>query len=273
SGQRITPNLLAAVGTDQLAERVGMTQSLGARTWSGVLGVVTYVLVLIPVLIASLNALGLEAVTNPASNMLNIILAAIPSVFAAGIVMVFAFIVGRVVSGLVTNLLAAVGFDHILALLGFGKEMHGSQKPSAVIGYLALVAILLFAFIEAARLLGFEVLGDLTKEFIVFSGHILLGLVLFAIGLYLANVVSKSLSTRKSKQTHFLALAAKIAILVFAGAMALRQMGLANEIISIAFGLILGSLAVAIALAFGLGGRDVAARHLEAWTKSLKKKR
>ncbi len=271
--QRIATNLSAAVGIDQLAERAGLAKILGTKEMSGMLGVVTYILILIPVLIASLNALGLDAVTSPASNMLNIILSAIPSVFAAGIVMVFAFIIGRVVGGLVTNLLATVGFDNVLALLGFGKDMQGSKKPSAVVGYLALVAILLFAFMEAVDLLGFDMLANLTVEFVVFSGHILLGVVIFAIGLYLANVASKTLSTGKSKQTHFLALAAKIAILVFAGAMALRQMGLANEIITLAFGLILGSLAVAIALAFGFGGRDVAARHLEDWTKSLKKKR
>ncbi len=271
--QRIATNLLMALGIDHLAERVGIAQILGSQTLSGMLGVVAYILVLIPVLIAGLNALGLDAVTTPASNMLNIILAAIPSVFAAGIVMLFAYIVGRVVSGLVTNLLAAVGFDNILALLGFGKGMRGSWKPSDVVGYLVLVAIFLFAFVEALRLLGFQILADLTAEFIVFSGHILFGLVIFAIGLYLANVASKAFSEGKSKQTHFLALAAKVAILVFAGAMALRQMGLANEIISIAFGLTLGSLAVAIALAFGLGGRDVAARHLDEWTKSLKRKR
>ena len=271
--QRIVSNLLGAVGTDQLAERVGISQILGAQTLSGALGVVAYILVFIPVLIASLNALGLEAVTDPASNMLSIILAAIPSIFAAGIVMAFAYIIGRLVSRLVANLLATVGFDNILALLGFGKNMRGSQKPSDIVGYLVLVAILLFSFIEAAELLGFGVVATLAAEFVVFSGHILLGLVIFAIGLYLASVVSNVVSTSKNKQADFLALAARVAILVFAGAMALRQMGLANEIITIAFGLILGSLAVALALAFGLGGRDVAARHLDEWTKSLKKKR
>ena len=77
----------------------------------------------------------------------------------------------------------------------------------------------------------------------------------------------------KTRQADFLALAARIAILVFAGAMALRQMGLANEIINIAFALIVGSIAVAIALAVGLGGREVAAKHLDEWLKSFKKKR
>ena len=62
---------------------------------------------------------------------------------------------------------------------------------------------------------------------------------------------------------------AKIAILVFAGAMALRQMGLANEIINLAFGLLLGAIAVAVALAFGLGGKEIAAQEIKKWLEGM----
>jgi len=58
-----------------------------------------------------------------------------------------------------------------------------------------------------------------------------------------------------------------------AGAMALRQMGLADEIISLAFGLTFGAVAVAAAIAFGVGGRDLAGRKLQEWEESLRKKR
>jgi hypothetical protein len=71
-------------------------------------------------------------------------------------------------------------------------------------------------------------------------------------------------------QAGLLAMAARVSSLVLAGAMALRQMGLANEIINLAFGLLLGAIAVAVALAFGLGGRELAARELEGWLQSVK---
>jgi hypothetical protein len=54
--------------------------------------------------------------------------------------------------------------------------------------------------------------------------------------------------------------------------MALRQMGLASEIINLAFGLLIGAIAVAVALAFGLGGREIAARELSGWVESVKSK-
>jgi hypothetical protein len=69
-------------------------------------------------------------------------------------------------------------------------------------------------------------------------------------------------------QPHLLAKAAQAAILVLTGAMALRQIGVANEIINLAFGLLLGAVAFATALAFGLGGREVAGRELKNWVQA-----
>jgi hypothetical protein len=269
--QQIVTNLLAAVGADRLSERVGLAPALGKQRLSGLLGLVVYVLILIPVLIAALNALALEAITRPASNMLNAILEAIPAIFAATLVLVIAYVVGRVVAGLITNLLTGVGFNAVLARLGLGKEpAEGERTPSEIVGYLVLVVIMLFAAIEASRLLGFVLLADLVAQFTAFAGQVILGLIIFAIGLYLANLAAKTVQASGMAQAGFLALAARVSILVLAGAMALRQMGLANEIINLAFGLLLGAIAVAVALAFGLGGRELAARELEEWRQSIK---
>jgi len=269
--QRIVTNLLAAVGTDRLSERVGLAPVLGKQQLSGLLGLVVYVLILIPVLIAALNALALEAITRPASNMLSVILEALPAIFAAILVVVIAYVVGRVVAGLLTSLLTGVGFNAILARLGLGKEPgEGERTPSEVVGYLVLVAIMLFAAIEASRLLGFVLLANLVVQFTAFAGQVVLGLIVFAIGLYLANLAAKTVQASGVAQAGLLAMAARVSILVLAGAMALRQMGLANEIINLAFGLLLGAIAVAVALAFGLGGREAAARELEEWLQSVK---
>jgi hypothetical protein len=269
--QQIVTNLLAAIGTDQLSERVGLAPALGKQRLSGLLGLVVYVLILIPVLIAALNALALEAITQPASNMLNAILEAFPAIFAAALVLVIAYMVGRVVAGLITNLLSGVGFNAILARLGLGKEPgEGVRTPSEVVGYLVLVAVMLFAAIEASRLLGFVLLADLVVQFTAFASQVVLGLIILAIGLYLSNLAAKTVQASGAVQAGLLALAARVSILVLAGAMALRQMGLANEIINMAFGLLLGAIAVAVALAFGLGGRELAARELEGWLQSVK---
>ena len=271
--QRIASNLLAAVGADRLSEQVGLDKALGEQKLSGLAGLVLYILILVPVLVASLNALSLDAITRPASQMLSTFLAALPLVFAAALVILIAYLVGRVVAGLVTNLLAGVGFNMVLVRLGVGAEPEeGQQTPSQIAGNLVMVAIMLFATIEAVDVLGFAVLSGLVAQFLVFAGHVLLGLVIFAVGLFLANLAARTVKASTASQAPLLAVAARVSILVLAGAMALRQMGLANEIITLAFGLLLGAIAVAVAIAFGIGGRDLAAETLTDWRQRMEKK-
>ena len=87
--------------------------------------------------------------------------------------------------------------------------------------------------------------------------------------MFLANLAADTIRASGSQQAAFLASLTRIAILALTGAMALRRMGLANEIISLAFGLTLGAVAIAVAIAFGIGGREVAARQLDRWASSL----
>ena len=272
--QKIVTKLLDSIGTERLSERVGLTSMLGKQSLSNIIGLIIYVLVLIPVLVAALNALQLDALTQPASRMLEMITTAIPDIFVASLILVLSYIIGRIVSNLVANLLSGIGFNAILAKLGIGKEVtEGKMTPAAIVGYLVLLGILLFAFMEAANQLGFEQLSMLISEFILLAGHIILGLIIFAIGLFLANLVGKAILTSNTAQAKLLAVSARIAILVLAGAMALRQMGLADDIINLAFGILFGAVAIAAAIALGLGGRETAAREIEEWVSSIKSKK
>ncbi|HYA30321.1 MAG TPA: mechanosensitive ion channel, partial [Acidobacteriota bacterium] len=269
--QRVVANLLAAIGTDQASDRIGLAPVLGQQRLSNVIGLILYVLILIPVLIGALQSLALEAITRPASNMLNSIMSALPAIFAALLIVGIAYAIGRVVAGMVTTLLTGLGFNAVLARLGLGPEpAAGERSPAEVAGYLVLVGVLLFAAIEAVRELGFTLLADLIARFTVFAGQVILGLIIFGIGLFLANIASSTVRASGAAQAGLLALAARVSIVVLAGAMALRQMGLADDIINMAFGLLLGSIAVAVALAFGLGARDIAARELGDWVQSIK---
>ena len=269
--QRIVTSLLVAIGADSFGESIGLSRALGKQRLSNLMGTVLYVLILIPVLIAALEALAIESITRPASQMLNTMLMAIPNVFGACLVLAIAYMVGMVVSGLVANLLSAVGFDFILARIGYRKaQVDGGQKsPSVVAGNLVLIVLMLFATAEAAELMGFDVVGELMSQFLVFGGHVIMGLIILGIGMYLAGVAYDTVSASNASQAGILANGARLVILVLTGAMALREMGLANEIINLAFGMTVGAIAVAIALAFGLGARDAAAEQVEEWRKKL----
>ena len=271
--QRLVSNLLAAIGADKLGDRVGLKAALGKTPLSSLIGLIVYILTLVPVLVAGLNALQLEAITRPASEMLNAILGAFPSIFAALLVLAIAYVVGRIVGSMASNVLNAAGFDSILVRLGIGREpKKGEQTPSGIVGYLVIVVIMLFATIEALDLIGFAVLARLVSEFLVFAGQVILGLIIFAIGLYLANLAANTVRATNINQAELLSFASRIAILVLAGAIGLRQMGVANEIITIGFGLLFGTVAVAAAVAFGIGGRAFATNVIAQWEETLKSK-
>jgi hypothetical protein len=272
--QKIVTNLLVAMGSEKLSERVGLDKVLGSQGFAGLIGLVVYILILIPMLIAALQALAIDAITQPVSNMLSQMLAILPNLFGTALILAISYILAKVIAELVTKLLAGIGFDSIPKRLGICKSeaegTEGKRTPSQMAGYLVIAAIMLFALIEAAQMLKFALLADIIYEFTIFAGHVLMGLVILAIGIYLAKLAFDAVVSSGTSTSKVPAYIAKIAILVFAGAMALRQMGLANEIINLAFGLLLGAFAVAIALAFGLGGKEIAAQEIKKWLEGIK---
>ncbi len=269
--RRIVSSLLDGIGLDNFAENTGLDTILGRQKLSGLAGLVVYILILIPVILLSLDALKLEKLTRPASEMIGKIMNTLPDIFAAILVMSIAIMVGKVVSGLLVNFLRGIGFNNILMKLGLGKEITDEKHaPSVVAGQALFMVILLFAAAEASDLLGFATLSSMIAQFMEFAGHVVLGLIIFAIGLYLGNLASKAVIASNTANAGFLSIIARLAIVFLSGAMALRQMGLANEIITIAFGCVLGAVAVAAAIAFGIGGREIAGKELEKWVKNLK---
>lgn len=272
--RRIAENLLEAIGLNRFTEKIGLSKTLGDQKVSALIGLVIYVFILIPVLLAAFNALQLETITSPVSNMLNKILEAVPNIFAAALILILAYVVGRLLAGLVTGILTGFGFNKALEKIGIGKELvPGKQTASEILGSVVLIVIMLFAAIEALDLLGFVGVSQIVIEFTYFAGDVLLGLLLFALGLFLANYIAKKIAASGAAQANLWAPVARIAILFLAASMALNQMGFAAEIINLAFGLLLGAMGLALAIAFGWGGREAAGRYVEEFLQARKTKR
>lgn len=297
--RRIVTNLLAATGTDLLGARVGLTQSVGGQTLSWIVGTIVYVLILIPTAIAALNALRVDAISAPAVSMLTQILNAIPQIFTAGVILAIAYFIGRFVADLVANILTGIGFNNIFYWLGLQSRPNltvtpptvppldpyatviqpepatglPSRTPSEIAGIVALVGIMLFATVTATDVLNLDALTSIVNQIIVISGRVLIGLIVFAIGLYLANLAYNLIASSGTRQARLLAQTARISIIALVSAMALQQMGIASNIVNLAFGLLLGAIAVAIALAFGLGSRDIAAEQVREWLAEFKEQK
>ena len=267
--QRITASALKAFGVDALSERVGLSRYLGQPNLSGLLGYIVYIIVFIPVLIAALNVTGLTYLAAPLSDMLNQVLLAIPQLFMAAVVLAVAFFIGRVLADLVTNLLTNAGFDGLVARLSLGEISEApTTSPSKIVGWLVLVVIMLFGALAAASMVGWTAMVVILNAFIAFLARLLVGLIILIVGIYLANLATKVIMSTGLNQKRLLALLARVAIIVFATAMALDQIGVANDIVNLAFGLILAGAALSAALAFGLGGQDVARYELVRMVRS-----
>lgn len=261
--RQIVTSLLTAAGANRLAEKAGIESVAGTNGVSGIIGTIVYALVLLGVLSAALSVLSIDAISNPINNVINGITNAIPNIFGAAIIVVIAFMIGRVVAGIVTNILTGIGFNSIPKALGFSNiPIEGERTASSFVGQISFLAIMFFAVTAAANLLGFERVSAIVQELTVFGGHLLTGVIIFGVGLYLANLAARLISESEVTNAGTLATMARVAILIFTGAMALRQMGLADDIVNLAFGLSLGALAVSAAIAFGVGGIDFAKRVL-----------
>ena len=259
--RNITTHLSRTAGIDRLGGRAGLNETVKP---SAVLGMLVFVAVFLPSLIAALDALKIEAISKPATDMLGMMLAAVPHIIAAGLILVVTWLVASFASQLLASLLATLGFDTLPERVGLAHAFK-TTSASATVGRVALFFAMLFASVEAAAQLGFKQVSDIVSTFIRFGGDILLGSAILVIGFWLANVAYEAIQRASGPATSGLARIGRFAILALVIAMGLRAMGIADDIVNLAFGLTLGAVAVAVALSFGLGGREAAGKLMEHW--------
>ncbi|MGC1248800.1 MAG: mechanosensitive ion channel, partial [Spirulinaceae cyanobacterium] len=282
--RKVVTNLLAATGTDRVGARFGLSTATGGKSLSWIIGTVVYVLILIPVAIAALQALKIEAISEPAIAMLNDILTVLPQIFTAAVILIFAYVAAKYLADLVTSILTGIGFNNVSRWLGLSfvttprtrtttpppgmgettaiQTTIPSKTPSELVGIVVLVGIMLVATLTAVDILNIPALTNLVGAIVLIAGQVLTGIIIFAIGLFLANLAFNLITSSGSRQSRILAQTARIAIIALVSAMALQQMGIASSIVNLAFGLLLGAIAIALALAFGLGSRDIAAEQV-----------
>ncbi len=280
--REVVTNLLVATNVDRFTQENEDTRGIRLSQLGGTL---VFILVIVPTIIAALDALRIEAISRPLTGMLDEFLLAVPNIIAAAVILLLAWFIGRFVAQLVARLLGNLGFDRLPERIGFGHAFAapatdvldtpagvgtsaGTGAPgltlSELAGKVALFFIMLFATVEAAAMLGFAGVHGLLEMFIAFGADILLGLVIFVVGYWLADLAARAIE-RANPEGRGMARIARVAILGLVVAMGLRAMGVADDIVNLAFGLVLGAVAVAVALAFGLGGREAAGKVAQRW--------
>jgi hypothetical protein len=274
--RRIVEGALLAANADGWLRRTGLVTAPAApaaapagappavsrsASLSRSIATLVFYLIMIPVTIMALDALRIEVISGPATEMLRTILDALPRVVGALILLAIGYLLGRLAKQFIEQLLPSAGFDRTVSALGFSSE---TTTPSRTVGTLVMIAILIFFAIKAAELLQSPIIAAMLAQVLELGSRILFGTVIILGGVVIARIVSSLVSGAGSEG--WLPAILKWSIIALAVAIGLRFMGLANEIVIIAFASIIGSAAVACALAFGLGGRPTAHKLLEQWT-------
>jgi len=277
--KRLTETVLIAVNVDGLLARVGIGSTEGTSRTSPeavppgaapgqtrasvarAAGMLLYAFIIIPVAIGAFQVLGIDAISGPATAMLNQILTAIPHVLAAALWIGIAFIAARFLKTIIEAILPPTGFDDAIRSTGV---LPTSAFPSRIVANIAMIAIILAASIEAARQLGGDQIAIFLAQVTALGGKVIFGTLIIVVGIFLARIVANLVGSGTG-EGGFAQTLVRYAIIALFTAIGLTFMGLADAIVMMAFGLILGSAAVATAIAFGLGGRDAAARVLERW--------
>lgn len=259
--------LVRATGIDKRLGKGGDPQDPSQFPVAQGTGTVIFWIVWILFILAILQVLGVQGLFDSIVVVFQKIFSAVPNIIAAVLVLGIFYLVGRLLAKLVTKGLTSIHFDELPVKLGLVKEAPtGAGSASNVVGYIVMVFIMLFAVIMAADLLGFAAVNELIAVLTQFLGLVLLGAVIIGVGILVANFLANIL--RAGGRSEPLVSFIRVSIIVLSVLLGIRSMGFANDLIVLGFGLTLGAAAIAAAIAFGLGGREIARELLARWTKT-----
>lgn len=262
-------NIVKMAGSviDRLANKIGFKETDKLVYF---IQQVIFIIVLIPFIIQGLNALELDAITTPANNVLHEMLDSVPNIIGAILIISIFVVGGRFITSFVKDLLANVGLDNLIDRLQL-KSVLGKQKLSTIVANIIFFFMVFFGVISGVEMLGLDRLAEVLHTILNLSGNVLFGLIILVMGNFLGSIIYKSMNN--SGENTFVAGIARVAIIGLFLAIALRTMGIANSIVELAFGLTLGSIAVAVALSYGLGGREAAGDHMKEILKRFRSKK
>ena len=221
--------------------------------------------ILLPIIVAALGILDIEAISGPATAMIEKLMAAIPNIIAAGIILAVTYFVAKFVVQILSGILDGMNIDSMPAKLGITGIFTPTFTPTKLIGGAIMFFAMLTGITAAVDQLNIGIISEIMARVLEFGGGILIGGVILVIGNFLSMLAHNAIS----KSSPGMADLARFAILGLVLAMGLRAMGLADNIVNLAFGLTLGAVAVAAALAFGFGGRDAAKRIADRFADKI----
>ena len=243
---------------DRLVDKTGFKDT---DKLVNVLRKVVFIVIFIPFLIQAFNALQLEAISGPANSILHGFTEMIGEIIIAAVILVVFIWGGKYLVDFLQDLFKSLGLDDAAEKIAIHNMIGEGQSLSKIISNIIYFFLIFFGIITVVEILGLNRLTETLNQVLDLTGQIIFGLVILAIGNYISILIYKTMT--KADDNRFIASVIRWASLALFIAIALRTMGIANEIVELSFGLILGAIAVAVALSYGLGGREAAGEHFK----------
>lgn len=203
------------------------------------------------------------------------LVAFLPNLIAGLVLLLVGYIVGLVLAKVTRAIASRLGFDRFIARLGLG-EPKGEDTASRFLGGAVLFFIMVATIMQTARLWDLTFVAVGLARFLAYLPHVVAAAFIFTVALFFGNWVRDRLmrgpaeggaegGEDRGMRLRVLPSAVRIGIIALGSFMALRELQIAPEIVNSAFIFIIAAVAVAAALAFGLGARDTAGRMAESW--------
>ncbi|MEM9454872.1 MAG: mechanosensitive ion channel [Myxococcota bacterium] len=257
-------NVLQGLGFDRLVARVGLDKVTGDSSASDLIGLALMVFVMVQATIAALNELGLETLAGPMTEMVGRFWNTLPALAASVFIVAVGVFVGGLLRRLVGTALRNLGFDRLMDTLGFGKVAERDDRLgefSEMVAFAVQMGVVLLAVAQALDNLALDTWSAYVNSFLSYLlKNVAVALAVVLVGLVIGGYVRDLLHARQGNNEagKWIAEFARYVVLVFAFTMAVRQLDVAEDFVLMTFGLLFGALCLAMALAFGLGSRDVA---------------
>lgn len=237
----------------------------------GILKKVVFIVIFAPLAISAINILGIESISTPLNGLLNeVTTELLPNIFLGSIILLLFGFIGKFVSALVKDLLTSMNIANIASSF-LGDTLSTVNLPG-VLSKVVLVVITYIGAMEALPYFGLDNLVEILDSILAIVGKIAIGLVIIVIGSFVADLAKKAL-VKTDDDNQLVGSIIKTVVLALFLAMGLESMDVANEIVQIAFTAVIGAIAVAFALSFGLGGRDAAGEEMKTFFNKLNGKK
>lgn len=213
--------------------------------------------------------------TDPAREMLTRITAYLPVLLGALAILIVGWLVAKAIRRIVDWLLETVHFEILADKAGISevlKKGNLQTTVSQVVSGLVYWLIMIMVLVMVANALGLPKASDILTSLFSYVPKVIGALIVLVVAMFLAKLVSGIVQTAAGNanlpKPEMLAGISRWAIMIFAVVISLAQLGIAPRLVTATFNIIVGGIVLALALAFGLGGKDAAASYIEELRKN-----